>query len=268
MNRSNAGESSNRPGAVRVMGTPRSGTNLAKHLIQSHLGVRVVFDQGFWKHGVFPALMEGRSLGHGDLPIVVMSKNPVSQLLSWFRYARNDSLFRPETRLSAFLCKPLEIRQDFTKPGRMAYRFRTPADYWNQFYFAMHALRSAGVPVLFVGYEQLASEPAATLASIARFLDLSPPFDADAVVSMPAHVLTASNDVDPPGAPTADRAPFDPRKVELATALKRMGWRNARRVLRDIDEDVLEATGRPEFRSTCRDTIGRAAILRSYIGLR
>jgi hypothetical protein len=268
MNSSNADGSFKWPNAVRVMGTPRSGTNLAKDLIQRHLGVRVVFDQGFWKHGVFPALMDGRSLGYGDLPIVVMSKNPVSQLLSWFRYARNDSIFKPQPSLTAFLCKPLEIRQDFTQPGRMTYRFRTPADYWNQFYFALHTLRRAGVPVLFVGYEQLVAAPAACLASVARFLDLSPPFDAGVDVSMPSHVLNASNDVDPPAAPRADRAPFDPRSVDLATALRRMGWRNARRVLRDIDEDVLEATGRAEFRATCRDTIGRAAILRSCIGLR
>ena len=50
------------PVRVRVMGTPKSGTNLAKDLVQRYLGIPVVFDQGFWKHGVFPALMNGREL--------------------------------------------------------------------------------------------------------------------------------------------------------------------------------------------------------------
>jgi len=82
---------------VRVMGTPRSGTNLAKHLIERYLGVPVVFDHGFWKHGIFPALMSGRDLLYGELPIVVMSKDPVSQVLAWYRLARNDPILAPSS---------------------------------------------------------------------------------------------------------------------------------------------------------------------------
>ena len=85
MTRSTSGGSQKQPGGnapqVRIMGTPRSGTNLAKHLVETHLGVPVVFDQGFWKHGIFPALMNGRDLGYGDLPIIVVSKDPITQLL-------------------------------------------------------------------------------------------------------------------------------------------------------------------------------------------
>lgn len=171
---------------VRIMGTPRSGTNLAKHLVETHLGVPVVFDQGFWKHGIFPALMSGRDLGYGGLPIIVMSKDPITQLLSWFRFTRNSSIFRPARHLGPFLNRPLEIRQDFTRPGQMEYRFRTPADYWNQFYFAMEALRRTGAPVHFVCYEQLVSTPALCLSSMSRFLDLASPFDAGASVTSPA----------------------------------------------------------------------------------
>lgn len=84
MTRSTPGRSQGQPGGnaarVRIMGTPRSGTNLAKHLVETHLVVPVVFDQGFWKHGIFPALMSGRDLGYGDLPILVMSKDPITQL--------------------------------------------------------------------------------------------------------------------------------------------------------------------------------------------
>ncbi|HTI49872.1 MAG TPA: hypothetical protein VL475_02935, partial [Planctomycetaceae bacterium] len=92
---STLGGARERPGidAVRVMGTPRSGTNLAKYLLERYLGVQIVFDQGFWKHGIFPALMSGREVDHGGLPIVVMSKDPVTQILSWFRLARNDTIF-------------------------------------------------------------------------------------------------------------------------------------------------------------------------------
>jgi hypothetical protein len=269
MNSPIPGGSRRQPGGnaarVRIMGTPRSGTNLAKHLVETHLGVSVVFDQGFWKHGIFPALMSGRDLGYGDLPIIVMSKDPITQLLSWFRFTRNDSIFRPAKYLGPFVNGPFEIRQDFTRP-KMEYRFRTPADYWNQFYFAMEALRRTGAPVHFVCYEQLVSTPALCLGSISRFLDLSRPFDAGTTVTIPRHAIGASNDIDRPADPAAKQDPFDPARADLASALARIGWRNAHNILRDIDDDVLDATGRIGFRKTCRKAIGPAAILRSFIG--
>ena len=104
------------------MGTPRSGTNLAKYLVERYLKIPVVFDEGFWKHGVFPALMNGRDIQYGGLPIVVTSKDPVTQLLSWFRLARNDTIFEPNGNLGSFISKPFAVRQDFTEPRRMEYR--------------------------------------------------------------------------------------------------------------------------------------------------
>jgi hypothetical protein len=248
------------------MGTPRSGTNLVKYLVERHLKAPVVFDQGFWKHGIFPALMNGRELHYGDLPIVVVSKDPVSQLLSWYRQARNDTLFKPAKNLAAFLSQPFEVRQDFTEPRKMEYRFRTPADYWNQFYFAMDALRRTGVPVHFMRYEQLVSAPALCLNSLSGFLDLSMPFDVGATVTIPEHKLDASNDIDRDESPTTDQSRFNPARAELASALARMGWRNVSAILRGIDDDVLSATGRAGFRKTCREAAGAKAMLRSLVG--
>jgi hypothetical protein len=254
-----------RPGdaGARVMGVPRSGTNLAKYLLERYLGVPVVFDQGFWKHGVFPALMNGRDIQHGDLPIIVMSKDPVSQILSWYRLARNNTIFKPNGNLGSFLSKPFEVRQDFTEKW-MEYRFQSPADYWNQFYFAMDALRRTGAPVHFVCYEQLVSEPALSLHVISHFLGHSWPFDVRSPVEIPQHALGASNDIDRAAPP--DQTSFDSSRAELASALARIGWRNASTILRSIDDDVLDATGRAGFRKTCRDTVGAKAMLRSLVG--
>jgi hypothetical protein len=256
-----------RPGeaAVRVMGVPRSGTNLAKYLLERYLGVPVVFDQGFWKHGVFPALMNGRDMEHGNLPIIVMSKDPVSQILSWYRLARNNTIFKPNGNLGAFLSKPFEVRQDFTEK-RMEYRFRSPADYWNQFYFAMDALRRTGAPVHFVCYEQLVSEPALCLHMISHFLGYSWPFDVRSSVDIPHHALGASNDIERAATQTPEQTPFDSGRAELSSALARIGWRNAGTILRAVDDDVLGATGRPEFRKTCRQAAGAKAMLRSLVG--
>ncbi|MBN9220234.1 MAG: sulfotransferase domain-containing protein [Mesorhizobium sp.] len=251
---------------VRIMGTPRSGTNLAKHLVETYLGAPAVFDRSFWKHGVFPALMDGRVLQYGGLPIIVMSKDPISQLLSWFRFTRNDSIFRPNRYLGSFLSGPFEIRQDFTQPNQMEYRFRTPADYWNQFYFALGALRRAGAPVHFVRYEDLVAKPDQCLNSISRFLDSAMPFDAGTAVPLPQYAIGSSNDIDRPADPAANQGPFDPSRATLSSALARIGWRNARRILRDIDDDVLDTTGRAGFRETCRRALGPAAMARSLIG--
>lgn len=252
--------------AVRVMGTPRSGTNLAKHLLERYLGVQVVFDHGFWKHGVFPALMNGRDIDHGGMPIVVLSKDPVSQILSWFRLARNDTIFKPNGNLGSFLKQPFDVRQDFTAPKRMEYRFHSPADYWNQFYFAADALRRSGAPVHFVRYEQLVSEPALSLHMLSHFLGHVRPFNVGCQVEIPRQTLDASNDIDQAASPAEDRTPFDPARAELASALARIGWRNANTILRGIDDDVLDATGRPGFRKTCREAVGAKAVLRSLVG--
>ena len=248
---------------VRIMGTPRSGTNLAKHLIERYLKTPVVFDRDFWKHGIFPALMNGRDMQYGDLPIIVVSKDPVTQLLSWYRQARNDTLFKPNGCLASFLTKPFEVRQDFTEPGRMEYRFRSPSDYWNQFYFAMDALRRTGAPVHFVCYEQLVSAPALSLHIISHFLGSSLPFDVGSAVEIPRHALGASNDIDQT---EDDRAPFKSSRADLTSALARIGWRNANVILRGIDDDVLSATGRDGFRRTCREAAGTKAMLRSLVG--
>lgn len=265
---STIGGSEQRPGdgavRVRVMGTPRSGTNLTKHLVERYLKTPVVFDQGFWKHGIFPALMSGRDLQYGELPILVASKDPVTQILSWYRYARNDTIFRKNKSLISFLQGSFEIRQDFTEPRQMQYRFRNPADYWNQFYFALDALRQTGAPVHFICYEQLVSSPAVCLNSISHFLGLSP-FDVGSAVAIPQHALAASNDIDRDASPI-DQTAFDPARAELASALARIGWRNARTILRDIDDDVLSATGRAGFRKTCRQAVGPRAMLRSLAG--
>ncbi|WP_181183625.1 MULTISPECIES: hypothetical protein [unclassified Mesorhizobium] len=252
---------------VRIMGTPRSGTNLAKYLVERYLKTPVVFDRGFWKHGIFPALMNGRDMQYGDLPIVVASKDPVTQLLSWYRQARNDTLFKPSGCLASFLSKPFEVRQDFTEPGRMEYRFRSPSDYWNQFYFAMDALRRAGAPVHFVCYEQLVSCPALSLHMISHFLGHSLPFDVGSAVEIPRHALGASNDVDQTANSAFDQPVYKSSRADLASALARVGWRNANLILRGIDNDVLCATGREDFRKTCREAAGAKAMLRSLVGL-
>jgi hypothetical protein len=270
MDISTIGRSETRPGddavQVRVMGTPRSGTNLAKYLVERYLKTPVVFDQGFWKHGIFPALMSGRDLQYGELLIIVVSKDPVTQILSWYRYARNNIVFEQGKCLGSFLSRPFEIRQDFTEPKQMEYRFRNPSDYWNQFYFAMDALRRTGAPVHFVCYEQLVSSPALALNSISHCLGLSSPFDVASAVAIPQHALGASNDIDWAASSTIDQTAFDPARAELASALARIGWHNARTILRDIDDDVICATGRPGFRKTCREAAGPAAFLRSLVG--
>jgi hypothetical protein len=62
----------------------------------------------------------------------------------------------------------------------------------------------------------------------------------------------ASNDIDRDESPTIDQSRFNPARAELVSALARMGWRNASAILRGIDGDVLDATGRAGFAGPAR----------------
>lgn len=118
---------------------------------------------------------DGRVLDYGDLPIIVVSKDPISQVLSWFRLARHVTLISGSARLRPFITGPMELTQDYTTTGSIRYRFGRPAHYWNQFYFAAASLQRTGVPVHFVNYEQVVVSPACAVQSIACFLSLPPP---------------------------------------------------------------------------------------------
>ena len=61
---------------VLVVGTFRSGTNLMKHMLETHFRAKVVFSEWFWKHGLPPTSIKCPI--PDDVPIVVMTKDPVS----------------------------------------------------------------------------------------------------------------------------------------------------------------------------------------------
>ncbi|WP_146606019.1 hypothetical protein [Mesorhizobium kowhaii] len=85
-------------------------------------------------------------------------------------------------------------------------------------------------------------------------------------MDIPRHALGASNDIERAATPTPDQIPFNSARAELASALARLGWRNASLILRAIDDDVLSATGPAGFRKTCREAVGARAMLRSLVG--
>jgi hypothetical protein len=244
---------------LRIVGTPRSGTNLAKYLVETHLGVGAVFNRGFWKHGVFPVLMADGPDAYGGLPIVVLSRDPVSQVFSWYCLARDTGMiFGLPADVASFVSRPLTVTPDSAGSCRVAHRFTSPAAYWNQYYFALVELKRSGAPVHFVRYEDLLRDPAAATADIAAFLGVAAP-PAGAPISLPEKTFSMTNDGDGLAgdkmlSPLKD---FDRSRTSLDQAAARMGGILTDRILAEIDPDLLIATGRAGYRAIVEAALGR-----------
>jgi hypothetical protein len=119
---------------VLVVGTFRSGTNLAKFLLTEHFDVNVHFSTWTWKHGLPPSSKECPI--PRDVPVLIATKDPfeLNRSLYAFWNLRRKHLMRGQS-LSEFVREPL-IVYDNSYPNTPHYVFNTPTDYWNQYHFA------------------------------------------------------------------------------------------------------------------------------------
>lgn len=150
---------------VRVIGVPRSGTNLAKYLLETHTTLRCVFNHGWWKHAVIPPLFAAGEPLPDATPTLVLFREPVAQMLAFFRFSeKGRAAIYGDSPLDAFLRQP--VRTD--PPGGYSYRFASPMAYWQQFYDA--ALRWDTGTRFFVSLEAVQARPG-LLLDIARAID-------------------------------------------------------------------------------------------------
>jgi hypothetical protein len=139
---------------VRVIGVPRSGTNLVKYLLETHTSLRCRFNHGWWKHAVIPALFEdGQPLRDGT-PTIVLFREPLDQMQAFFRFSeKGRAAIYGDTPLPAFLRGP--VRTD--PPEGMSYWYPSPVAYWEQYYEA--ALRWDAPAKHFLSLEALQADP-------------------------------------------------------------------------------------------------------------
>ncbi len=158
---------------VKVVGIFRTGTNLARDLLEEHYRVKVCYSKWGWKHGLPPSLpLGGRQLTY-PVPTLVMSRDPVDANLSLYKFWQKT---RPELdtggSLSAFIRQEF-IVYDNSTAGMPHYLYQTPTEYWNQFYYAYLSWSAARSCLHFLAYERLVADPEAEIAAFAAAASLS-----------------------------------------------------------------------------------------------
>ena len=139
---------------IRVIGPPRSGTNLIKYLVETHTELRCWFNYGWWKHAVIPPLMQQDAAIADTTPTIILFRDPVMQMASFYKAARQGrSVLSGGKDLQSFLRSPIEmsINADYK------YLYSSPVDYWAQFYFS--ALNWKMNNRFFVDFDRLIGNP-------------------------------------------------------------------------------------------------------------
>jgi len=155
-----------------VVGTFRCGTNAMKKCLEDHFDVEVTFNEWFWKHGLPPTGIQCQI--PRSVPIVVMSKSPANfqESLYPFWLHRRPNL-RAGRDISTFIRSELLVYDnsngDFSTPK---YWYRSPTDYWNQFYFAWLSWHEVRSTCRFVRYEDFAASPDSVLSKLASAFNL------------------------------------------------------------------------------------------------
>lgn len=154
---------------LAVAGAFRSGTNLAKHLLELNFEVEVMFSRWSWKHMPPPTLVGEEGHAIPDCPIIVVTRHPLTlnPALYDFWGRRRPELDRGAS-LSEFIRKEF-IVYDSTFGGKGPhYMFPTPTDYWSQFHYAYCHWRAFADRIAFVRYEAMAADPDAALGRVAE----------------------------------------------------------------------------------------------------
>ena len=139
---------------VRVIGPPRSGTNLIKYLIETHTDLSCRFNHGWWKHAIIPPLMEQNDAILDTTPTIILFRDPVMQMASFYKSSRQGrTVLSGGKDLQSFLRSSIEMSAN----GDYKYLYSSPVDYWNQFYYS--ALNWKMNNRFFVDLDKLIDDP-------------------------------------------------------------------------------------------------------------
>jgi hypothetical protein len=173
---------------VIVTGPFRSGTNLMKHMIETNTDYEVIFSKLWWKHMPIPTLpLYDGSLN--DFKIFVMTKDPVIWTQSLHRFyldrRRNENV---PTCYSTFIRSRISIYDNSQSSFSPKYVFRTPLDYYNNFYCSYTSV-SGKLNFNFMKLEDLVRNPAQVLADMSSREDTG-----NAAVRIPGLAVLPSGD--------------------------------------------------------------------------
>lgn len=179
------------PVNILIVGTFRSGTNLAKLLIEEHFQAKIVFNKWLWKHEIPPVGLSIRQA----LPrkIVICCKNPFDFNVSLYRFWKKT---RPERignmTVSGFIRSPFILNDNTHKRGP-DFLFSSPTDYWNGFYFAWQNYRDLLDRLTFLRHEDVLEDPEITFDFLAARTGLTRK-DSHTEITLPESQVLPSSD--------------------------------------------------------------------------
>jgi len=132
---------------VRVIGPPRSGTNLVKYLIEINTNVDCVFDYGYWKHAIPPAHSYHQKLASTiTIPTFVMLRNPRDQLTAFYKSAFfGYKVLQANLDPEFFISSPIILSNPDVN---LTYRFSSPVAYLNSYYRSAVKLLSSNTALV------------------------------------------------------------------------------------------------------------------------
>lgn len=155
---------------IALLGMFRVGTNYVRTVLENNYNVYVKYNALGWKHGVIPTYAKDSGYDHPDIKVLVVVKNPLSAIRSWWDYYSRvgKNIKTSAVTFEQFLKSPVVFFDEWN-PSSPEYWFSTPIDMWNGIVWN-HLSFSEKVGGHVVRYEDILSDPEIYSSEIARKL--------------------------------------------------------------------------------------------------
>jgi hypothetical protein len=162
---------------------------LVKYLVEINTPIKCHFNKGWWKHALISPQPSGHEHQHPEIPTIVMFREPVSQVLSFYKLsARGGKALSGAPTLAEFISSPVHMKHS---DGLIEYRFSSPVDYLVQYYHAALAWSFPGKA--YVDLSELQCNPEMLRGFLAAHFDET---GIPARLPPPARYLGRNPDVD------------------------------------------------------------------------
>jgi hypothetical protein len=151
----------------------RSGTNFTKALFELNYQCRCKFDVYGWKHGFFPIVSPQARVTYPNVPIVVITRNPLLALSALQTYAATTARnirSRGAGNLSEFLRNDIVIFDGSSDSVELW--FPNPVIYWASMTYNLVSATRKRSQAFRIHYEDLVSDPEQATREISSALRL------------------------------------------------------------------------------------------------
>jgi hypothetical protein len=146
--------------AFKLQGAFRSGSNYLLTLLERNYHVKIITNNGGWKHGPIPTLYENGVYVEHSTPVLLIIKQLLPWLVSMHNYSKTTPGQKniqcgnewPDFLRSVFIIK------DGSQDNSPSYFYQNPMDYWNSINLNVQSLNNCEI----ICYEDLLKDPQKT----------------------------------------------------------------------------------------------------------